>query len=217
MKFVAKKSMTNLIRFFLDECLPPIVRDNKYFMFPLYYIYFKGKNVLKIMNWKSYFNTLTENEYVEFYKNVSLGIMYRETDVNQNSLNFILSNIGEDKEQSILDVGCGRGFFLKQMKSRGYKYIAGCDIIESSDLAGIKYFKCNIDNPVFKDKEFDIVNCSHTLEHVIDIDKAMRELIRVAKKKIIITAPLSEIFSLHFGSSPAFLSGEGVFRTKNEN
>lgn len=44
------RNLTNAIRFILDECIPPIIRDSKLFMYPLFYIWFKGKNIEKVMN-----------------------------------------------------------------------------------------------------------------------------------------------------------------------
>lgn len=44
----------------------------------------------------------------------------------------------------------------------------------------------NIDLP---DNSFDVVLCSETLEHVYDLERASNELLRVAKKAVIITVP----------------------------
>ena|SRR6266581_8453486 len=41
----------------------------------------------------------------------------------------------------------------------------------------------------FKDGQFDIVLCSETLEHVTDWHQAISELIRVAKKAVVINVP----------------------------
>lgn len=40
---------------------------------------------------------------------------------------------------------------------------------------------CDIEKMPFKDKVFDYVICSHVLEHVVNPDKAIREIVRVGK------------------------------------
>lgn len=46
----------------MDECLPPIIIDNKYFMYPFYYYAYKGKNIKIVMNLKSLIYSLSEEE-----------------------------------------------------------------------------------------------------------------------------------------------------------
>jgi ubiquinone/menaquinone biosynthesis C-methylase UbiE len=44
----------------------------------------------------------------------------------------------------------------------------------------------------FEDKSFDTVTCSEVLEHLTEPEKAIRELLRVAKLQVIITVPDNE-------------------------
>jgi hypothetical protein len=48
------RRLTNTIRFVMDELLPPIIRDNKYFMYPFFYIWYKGNNVKVHMEFKNF-------------------------------------------------------------------------------------------------------------------------------------------------------------------
>jgi SAM-dependent methyltransferase len=53
------------------------------------------------------------------------------------------------------------------------------------------FYQCNIENMLFKDKEFDFVYCSHVLEHVDNPIKACSELMRVGKRGYIETPTLA--------------------------
>ena len=54
----------------------------------------------------------------------------------------------------------------------------------------------DINNLPFKDKSFDFIICTHLLEHIIDLEKALKELIRVGKAGYIETpASFSERLS----------------------
>ena len=182
-----RRDVTNVIRFFMDECLPPLIRDNKYFMYPFFQYAFKGKHVKKMMEFKSYAHKLTDADYEQIYRELEAIGNDRPTDLNQASVEYILANIPEGT-QKVLDVGCGRGYFVKKLVEKGYDTY-GCDVFTEFDVQGVKYFQGNIESLPFADNEFDVVTCSHTLEHVKDLKKAIAELKRVAKDRIIITVP----------------------------
>ena len=46
-----------------------------------------------------------------------------------------------------------------------------------------------MENIPFPDNAFDVVVCTHVLEHVRDLNKAMQELLRVAEKRLLIVLP----------------------------
>ena len=81
---------------------------------------------------------------------------------------------------------------------------------------GYHYVQGNIASLPFADRSFDIVTCNHTLEHLRDLDQAISELKRVAKKQIIIVTPRQRYFyytmdlHLHF-----FPLREDLVRTMN--
>ena len=93
------------------------------------------------------------------------------------------------QEARILDVGCAKGFMLKDFKKLLPKsYVAGIDIssyaIEHADL-DVKGFLCvgNATQLPFKDKQFDLVISINTI-HNLDREgciKALSEIERVSK------------------------------------
>ena len=193
-----KRSLTNRIRFFMDECLPPIIRDNKYLMYPLFHIWYKGKNVRKMMEFKSEMHKIGEKEYEELYGEKHSLSHDRPTDLSHQSIQYIIAQLGADKNQKILDVGCGRGYFLDLLKKEGFTNLYGCDLIDYPKLEGVSYSKENIEKLTYEDHSFDVVIVSHTLEHIPDLDKAVSELKRITKNKIIVTVPCQRYYHYTF-------------------
>ena len=191
------RRVTNFIRFILDELLPPVLRDNYYFMYPLFWIWFKGKNVKRFMNFKSVFHQLTKEEFTSYYEDYEY-IANRATDLSKKSIEYIIEQLGEDKKVSIADVGCGTGYVIKQIQDKGYDNICGIDLVPHSEFDTVEIKEGNIEALPFPDKAFDIVICSHTLEHVLDLPKAISELKRVTKTKLIITVPQQRYYRYSF-------------------
>lgn len=53
----------------------------------------------------------------------------------------------------------------------------------------VNYVEGSLTKLPFDDNEFDVVVCTHALEHIKDIAKALSELRRVCRKKLIIVVP----------------------------
>lgn len=188
------RSVTNFIRFFLDECLPPLIRDNKYFMYPLFYYWYKGNNVDFYMNFKSHAFDLTDDEFADAYRNLKCRANDRETDLNMPCADFILKNL-DKQSASLLDVGCGRGYWLNRVADEAEFILTGCDLYDNVPLKNGVYIKADVEKLPFDDNSFDIVTCQHTIEHVRNPQKAVSELKRVAKNQLIIVTPCQRFFN----------------------
>ena len=57
----------------------------------------------------------------------------------------------------------------------------------------IHYLASSIEAMPFADKFFDTVISTHTLEHVLQFEKTLKELRRLAKKRLIIVVPRQQI------------------------
>lgn len=98
---------------------------------------------------------------------------------------------------SVLDVGCARGDFLKLIKS-DYQ-IAGievtkqriedCNRILGQDAVRLFNIEDEID---IENNCFDSVVCMEVLEHLIDPQETLKHLIRISRKRVIITVPYDE-------------------------
>jgi ubiquinone/menaquinone biosynthesis C-methylase UbiE len=90
------------------------------------------------------------------------------------------------KTAKILDVGCGVGYFMDEMKSMGYKDLTGVSWTEG-DIEACKKKKHNIirgDINFIKDDDnkYDLIFCRHSLEHSVFPMIALMEYNRLLKK-----------------------------------
>jgi SAM-dependent methyltransferase len=106
----------------------------------------------------------------------------------------IVSSIGKNKNQKILDIGCGAGFNLVKLGKFGKA--SGVDVsreaIHFCRKRGLKNIHLiRAGKYPFPDKSFNLITCLDVLEH---IDKDSRELVNFRKKlapqgKIVIFVP----------------------------
>lgn len=187
------RTITNAIRFILDECIPPIIRDSRWFMYPFFYIWYKGKNVKLYMDFKSLVYNMSYEEFSSAYINLDCMATDRPTDLSRASIDFMLKKLPLDAE-NLLDVGCGRGHWLNTVSSFSKLDVTGCDLYDNVALSKGIYVKGNILCLPFPDKSFDIVTCHHTIEHLRDMGTAISELKRVARKQLIIVVPCQKYY-----------------------
>jgi ubiquinone/menaquinone biosynthesis C-methylase UbiE len=105
--------------------------------------------------------------------------------------------------ESFLDVGCEWGYQVRKMARKGLK-ATGVDISmtkvrKAQSIANQLKIDCTFqvqdaENLEFEDASFDWVLCTETLEHLLQDQRAAQELIRVAKKFIIISVPQKSVF-----------------------
>jgi len=190
------RDVTNKIHFVLDQLLPPIIRDSKLLCKFLIRLQFKNKtNVM--MSFKEKAPTISYKEFVEIYEDTASVHPQRETDLNKKSEKLILDHIVDG---NIVEVGCGRGY-LSNILSKFGRLIA-TDMVVSNKIKqqyqNITFQEANIESLPFKDNYFDNVVCTHTLEHVLDINKAISELRRVCKRRLIIVVPQQRPYKYTF-------------------
>jgi ubiquinone/menaquinone biosynthesis C-methylase UbiE len=104
---------------------------------------------------------------------------------------------------SILDVGCGEGFTLNRLKEAGIsKKLEGIEYLQAAIDLGkktypdIKIIKGTIYELPYEDNAFDLVLCTEVLEHLDKPQDALKELVRVSKKYLVISVPNEPFFML---------------------
>src|SRR5688572_7273552 len=105
-----KTSITNRIRFVLDA-MPASIRNARWFMFPFFLVWLKGRLVRTAMDFKRLAPAMSEDDLRDVYRRVTTLADGRPTDTNPQAMTFALEHLDRHAE-SLLDVGCARGFFL---------------------------------------------------------------------------------------------------------
>jgi ubiquinone/menaquinone biosynthesis C-methylase UbiE len=94
-----------------------------------------------------------------------------------------------DKGSTILDVGCAKGFLLKELHYMGMN-VSGIDlsryaVTNSPNIIRNKLQVSNLLSIPFKDNTFDLVLCINTLHNLnkSNCEKGLIELLRIGKNK----------------------------------
>ena len=143
---------------------------------------------------------ITHNEVKEYYddryvadlmskvKVYQLREGVRPIDAYHKIIEVLGLDIGKDAGKKILDVGCGRGYFLYLAGQKGLETY-GIDISsEGVELAKVNSHRSKLhvgpgeDLSMFKNNFFDYVVCLGSLEHFLEKDKALSEMYRVGKE-----------------------------------
>jgi len=90
-----------------------------------------------------------------------------------------------DKEARILDIGCANGGLLKAFQRLGYKNLHGIDpspaCVANTRKCGIVATSGYLTETLSNLGSFDVVCLSHVLEHVLDMDVAIRAIRAMVK------------------------------------
>ena len=154
-----------------------------------------------------------EEYYKEMYGHYSYDVHYEDFIINAiryiNAFNKELCSICQRKTkiQSILDVGCAKGYYLKaiyhhlELFEDAPPILQGIDIsewaVKNADSEIRPFIKVgDIKNIPHKDQSFDLIICKDTIEHIPEkeIKQAVSELCRVSKKYILISVMTMKVY-----------------------
>jgi hypothetical protein len=138
-------SVERTIKFLLDECLPPILRDSKFFMWLPFKIAF-GSKAHFFFDFKEQVTSLSDKSISDIYAQVdSVKIQDGDTDLSKSMIEEIEANIIGG---NLLDVGCGIGVLAKQLSKKCN--VTACDILISpqtvNSLPQINFREACIEN-----------------------------------------------------------------------
>lgn len=88
-----------------------------------------------------------------------------------------------------LDVSCGRGDMLDEARRLGFDPVQGTEIVPAL-IDGKRVVRAEVHALPFADKTFDVATLFDVIEHLIpgDDERACRELARVARRHVVLTA-----------------------------
>jgi SAM-dependent methyltransferase len=211
--------VTNRIRWILDERIPRSLREARWFMAPLFFVWCKGRHVRTWMDFKRIAPAMTRTELRDFYRQATSFASERDSDTNPAALAHVRSVI-DPAASSLLDVGCGRGHFLRTLQkdeAQASMRLTGCDLTDRAAVGRASYVVGDTESLPFSDEAFEVVTCFHTLEHLLRPDAAIAELRRICRRQLILVVPRQKYFfytmDLHlnfFPEAAAFAALLGV-------
>ena len=117
-----------------------------------------------------------------------------------------------------LEVGCGYGVLAERLAGRGDLKVTATDLSAENvevvrermqaERVTLDLQVADVERLPFPDKSFDTTLCAHTLEHVRNFEKAVAELVRVTRRRLLIVVPCQRYYRytidyhLHFFSEP---------------
>jgi SAM-dependent methyltransferase len=98
---------------------------------------------------------------------------------------------------SILDVGCGKGILLHKMKESGFNNVIGIDPFIDETISypnGLKILKKNFNE---LDKKFDFIMFNHSFEHMENPLEVMRQSYRLLNKNkfLLLRIPVADSYA----------------------
>lgn len=107
----------------------------------------------------------------------------------------VVRAVGPDKKR-VLECGCNEGFLSSALIEAGHN-VTSIDkdqkqLDKAKGFFGIEGKIGDVNELSFGDKEFDVVIGGELLEHVENPFKALGEMFRVARDRVIITLPVGE-------------------------
>ena len=146
------------------------------------------------VDWRKHFRDLSDEEWKKAYDE---AWRHRGNEcVEETDAELIVEALGEPG--SVLDVGSGSGALAIRLAQKGFD-VWGVDVsaeairqarkrVEDAGVS-VRLSEGFAERLPFENKKFDYVTCCHTLEHVRDLQAAVDELKRVARKVLVVLVP----------------------------
>jgi SAM-dependent methyltransferase len=159
----------------------------------------------------------TRDAYVANYERIASDHLFHMAQTGANP--FISEHLWRDSEAltaglvrkysvpgaRILDVGCGLARLLEQFRElERYGMDISPDYLEHAQRKGVDVCLARVEDMPYRDGFFDVVVCTDVLEHVFDLDLAVRQILRVVRDGgvVVVRVPYREDLAYYRSGSP---------------
>lgn len=107
-------------------------------------------------------------------------------------LSRIVEIVTENPPETLLDIGCGRGFLLNHLGDSGLSGLTGMDVYDDVHSDRFEFVRGDVTERLpFEDGTFECVVAGEIIEHVPDPDSFLREIRRVLRPRgtLVISTP----------------------------
>ncbi len=133
------------------------------------------------------YTPLTQKDYDKYYEASFCSTAYIERPLTDNDKQYfnqtvdLLAGVIERRDSSIFDIGCGIGYLLETLRTRGYGNLFGVDLSLScvdllNDKKGIKCEQGSVSAIPFHNQYADLVILSHIVEHLPDLETSLQNV-----------------------------------------
>ena len=151
-----------------------------------------------------------ENTAIHLYPGITQADKYQSRNwisrkLVNSFMHAILKTVKEAGSKKVHEIGCGEGHIISVLASHGFD-VRGCDISEESlKVAEGELLKRNLGIPLSiksiydlneKQDASDTVICCEVLEHLTDPELALKKLVTITKKDLIVSVPNEPIWHI---------------------
>jgi ubiquinone/menaquinone biosynthesis C-methylase UbiE len=193
-----KRESVNFVRYVLEEWIPPILRDSRLmrWLFRTYW----GGFIDDLERFRANIHRVSDAEYAEIYRRMPR--IQQDTDNSEACIRRLAELLLPGK---VCDIGCGTGYLLAALRERAGREagdFTGVDFQLEPGIGqrnpGMQFREAAIESLPFTDRGIDTVICTHVLEHVLHIDRAIAELRRITARRLLVIVPLEREYRFTF-------------------
>lgn len=128
----------------------------------------------------------TNEELNEHYSQYSYGSEGYLSPITIKSYNLLLDEFERYRNSNrILDIGCGRGWFLQEARKRGWE-VFGTEYsdkaVEICEKSGVKMKQGKLDASEFDNHDFDVITSFEVIEHINNPNEDLKEINKLLRK-----------------------------------
>jgi SAM-dependent methyltransferase len=181
---------TNAVRVFLDQWLPPVIRESPPFAWAVKR--WLGPNAFPDFKYRAF--RMSDSEFSAAYAALRGAYAERSSDTTEAQADWILANLGEGSVK-VLEIGPGNGFMTRRLRRTGHDvWVLDIHPPKGED----RYVTGTVEKIPLPDKSVDIIVAAHVIEHARSLTSAFLELERVTRDHVLIVTPQQRFYRWTF-------------------